>query len=481
MLAVGGSASDSARSVVNDSAGNVYLAGNFQETAQFGTSNGTAPVELTSAGSSDSFLLQVTPAGHTTWIRQATSLSSASLAEVGFDGLAGIYFTGRFSDTLDFGPGSPSLTSDGSSDAFISKWDIDGNLLWTGQIQSSETNRINDLAFDAAGAPHFIGYFNGTADLDPGTGTTERTSLVGQDTFVLKLGSDGSFQQVEQIVQDASSSYRTIAIDDGGNIYVTGDFRPTVTLPTGHLFTAPESSKDAYLLKLTTAPGIRINPTTGLVTGESGGSATFTVALDLLPTADVAVTNLDDDQPITLFHDSFEVGTWNGLWLEDSQNDWFRSTQRSVDGNYSAEVDGRATDATLTWSNSVDLTPYGSAELSFSWFIETTFDSGEYLALDLFDGTAWNEIAKLRGNVDQENVWHQETINIGGSYLVDDFNVRFRAKASRSNEDGDVDNVQLIATSLAAPPNQPPVAASDEHNVEEDTSLSVSGTRSADQ
>lgn len=45
---------------------------------------------------------------------------------------------------------------------------------------------------------------------------------------------------------------------------------------------------------------------------------------------------------VTVFTDSFEVSEWNGLWSEDSQNDWFRSTQRAVDGKYSAEVDGAA-------------------------------------------------------------------------------------------------------------------------------------------
>jgi hypothetical protein len=35
-----------------------------------------------------------------------------------------------------------------------------------------------------------------------------------------------------------------------------------------------------------------------------------------------------------LFADSFEVGQWNGNWVEDSQNAWFRSTQRATDGSY---------------------------------------------------------------------------------------------------------------------------------------------------
>ena len=98
-------------------------------------------------------------------------------------------------------------------------------------------------------------------------------------------------------------------------------------------------------------------------------------------------------------------------WAEDSQNDWFTSTQRKTDGSYSAEVDGWATDATLTMADPVDMTPYGSAELTFDWYIERGFDSGEYLALDSSpDGSTWTEIARLRGNVDQENAWHNVTI-----------------------------------------------------------------------
>ena len=83
--------------------------------------------------------------------------------------------------------------------------------------------------------------------------------------------------------------------------------------------------------------------------------------------------------------------------MEDSQRDWYDSTQRATDGSYSAEVDGRATDAALTMAKPIDMTLYGSAELTFDWLIEKGLDSGEYLALDLFNGTSWQEVAKLAG------------------------------------------------------------------------------------
>nr|AFI78505.1 serine proteinase precursor protein [uncultured bacterium ws156A7] len=181
-------------------------------------------------------------------------------------------------------------------------------------------------------------------------------------------------------------------------------------------------------------------------------------------------------EPELLFVDSFENGEWDGKWVEDSQYDWFDSTQRETDGSYSAEVDGRATDATLTMAQPVDMTPYGSAELTFDWYIESGFDSGEYLALDFSsDDSNWTEIKRLRGNVDQENTWHHETIELDPAYQTDNFKIRYRAYVSRYNEDANVDNVQLWATSLAAPPNYGPVASNDAYSVDEDDVLTVAG------
>lgn len=153
-----------------------------------------------------------------------------------------------------------------------------------------------------------------------------------------------------------------------------------------------------------------------------------------------------------LFADSFEQSEWNGNWVEDGQNDWARRTQRAADGAYSAEVDGSATNATLSMSNPLDLTSYTSAELTFSWYLESGFDGGEYIALDLYNGSDWNEVASLQGNLDQENMWHDETITIDGSYLIADFQSRFRAKVSRSNEDGFVDNVKITGTPIVNEP-----------------------------
>ncbi len=141
--------------------------------------------------------------------------------------------------------------------------------------------------------------------------------------------------------------------------------------------------------------------------------------------------------PKTVFSESFENGL--GDWTQDSQNDWFGSSQRAADGNRSAEVDGRATDATLV-SPEIALNGHGDATVGFSWYIESGLDSGEYLGFDVSTdgGQTWMEKARLKGNVDRERTWHDVRIDLPG---VDRLMLRFRGKMSGSAEDANIDNV----------------------------------------
>ena len=146
---------------------------------------------------------------------------------------------------------------------------------------------------------------------------------------------------------------------------------------------------------------------------------------------------------VEVFYDSFEISEWNGLWTEDSQNDWFRSTQRAVNGSRSAEVDGLANNASIT-SIPINLQGKTNAKITFSWYIENGLDVGEYVAFDVStdNGASWTEKARVRGDVDPENVWHNQSIDLIG---ISNLQIRFRGSMSGSSEDADVDLVKVSA------------------------------------
>ena len=198
------------------------------------------------------------------------------------------------------------------------------------------------------------------------------------------------------------------------------------------------------------------NPAGGSeITFPLTGPATSTYTLLCTNTAgtstDSVIVNVEAPVPpppppteIEVFFDSFEVSEWNGLWTEDSQNDWYRSSQRATEGTHSAEVDGRANNATLT-SSSINLQGKTNASVSFSWLIEDILDTNEYVSFEVStnNGTSWTEMGRLLGNVSQENVWHSASFNLTG--VAGDMRLRFKGKMSGSAEDANVDAVKVVA------------------------------------
>jgi hypothetical protein len=174
-----------------------------------------------------------------------------------------------------------------------------------------------------------------------------------------------------------------------------------------------------------------------IVDGDGNGTATVDMGVDELML-----------QSVQVFYDDFEDCSLSN-WEQDVQNDWFCSTQRAHDGTHAAEVDGWAVDATLTLKEAIDLSEATEATVSVWWYIESGLDDGEYLALDVWNGTDWVERARLSGENwtgAAEDAWHNEQIVLSGDELRADFKLCFRGTMSLSSEDANVDAVQIMAT-----------------------------------
>jgi hypothetical protein len=197
--------------------------------------------------------------------------------------------------------------------------------------------------------------------------------------------------------------------------------------------------------------GMTIDPQTGLIewtpVSEDVGENLVQVAVEDgesgIDTQDFTISVSETPTEIEVFFDSFEDGLDN--WGQDAQNDWFRSTQRASDGTYAAEVDGLANNAQLI-SVPIDLQGRMNALVTFSWYIESGLDSGEYLACDVSTdgGSTWVERARIRGNVNPENQWHAVSTAVNLS-AGGDLTLRFRGSMSLYNEDANVDAVTVTA------------------------------------
>ena len=80
------------------------------------------------------------------------------------------------------------------------------------------------MAVDSSGNVYTTGYFAGTADFDPGAGTTNLTANGSSDVFVSKLDSSGDLVWAKSFGDTSVDYCYSVAVDSSGNVYTTGTF-----------------------------------------------------------------------------------------------------------------------------------------------------------------------------------------------------------------------------------------------------------------
>lgn len=171
---------------------------------------------------------------------------------MGLDSGKYVYVGGYFTGTIDFDPGAATanLTSNGSTDIFIAKYDSAGNFKWVRQIGSTPGEDIRGLKVDKRGNVIFTGYYQSTIDMDPGPGTVTVTNT-GVNSFITKLDANGLFIWSKQLELEGCNVLQT---DAQNNIYIGGDFSGSYDFdpgPGAHTLTAPSVlDEDLFILKL---------------------------------------------------------------------------------------------------------------------------------------------------------------------------------------------------------------------------------------
>ncbi len=116
--------------------------------------------------------------------------------------------------------------------------------------QSGEISR--DVCADQEGNVYSTGYFRGTTDFDPGSSSHMLTSNGLDDIYILKQASDGSLKWALNIGGSGIDQGNSIAVDNQGNVYVTGFFNNTVDFDPGIGISSVTSNGayDIFIIKL---------------------------------------------------------------------------------------------------------------------------------------------------------------------------------------------------------------------------------------
>lgn len=232
----GDSANQRANGIKADASGNVIVAGHFGGTMDFGGGL------LTSAGSSDVFVVKLDANGDHVWSKRFGDADYQAIYGLAVDGAGNVIVTGTFSGNLDFGAGP--LVSAGLGDIFVAKLDPNGNLLWCKRFGDAGDQVGTAVAADGAGNVIVTGYLYGSADFGGGP----LASGGDRDIFVTKLDANGIHLWSKRLGGVGSQLGLAVAADDADNVLVAGEMEGPADLGGGPLIGG--GGRDIFVARL---------------------------------------------------------------------------------------------------------------------------------------------------------------------------------------------------------------------------------------
>jgi hypothetical protein len=238
----GGTSSNHGEAIVLDTAGNVFMAGRFAGTTDFGC----GPMTSQGGTKSDVYVVKLSSAGSCLW---SVSVGGG----VGGDGDNGIgidvdtagnpVIGSNFYGAANF-LGTPK-TAVGSADMFVMKLaTATGGLTWVKTFGGSGVDRVLSLDVDGSNNVHFTGAFAGSVNFGGGA----RASAGASDVAVVKLNSVGTHVWSQRFGGTGADIGYGVSVDSLGNVYVGGQFGSAVNFGTGVLTAAGAS--DGFFFKL---------------------------------------------------------------------------------------------------------------------------------------------------------------------------------------------------------------------------------------
>ena len=251
----GTSSAESSWAISSDNSGNSYLSAVYFGSVDFDPSPGNAI--LGSTNGDEMVLAKYDVNGNYLWAKKIGGGLGEKGKALKIDASGNAYVAGIFGGTVDFDPtsGVNQLSSVGSNDVFVAKYDNSGNLTWARSFGGDSSDDALGIDIDSDGDVYVVGSFQNDVIFDQVSGY-ELSSAGTNDLYILKLATSGDFDWVQRIGGSSLDEAHDVAVDDNKNIHVIGRFNTTVDFdPSGNENEITTNGMDdIFILRLTAAP-----------------------------------------------------------------------------------------------------------------------------------------------------------------------------------------------------------------------------------
>lgn len=353
---------------------NVYITGNFVGTIDFNPGPGT--FNMSSIGASDMFVSKLDSNGNFLWAGAIAGTSIDEGVAISIDQSGNVcLICGVASQSVDVDP-SPNvinMSTNGGFDVFVIKLDASGNYLWANNFGGSGFDRPRAMVMDSYDNIYITGLYQGTSDFNPDTSATFNLTSAGMDdVFLVKLDGQGTFVWANSIGGVGRDRGNAIAIDNIGNIYLSGEFNDRADFDPGIgiVNLSPLGNFDAFIAKYrstgdliwaTAVGGLGLDVATSVVADQFGSVYTtgkFIDSVDFNPGAGIFTMNTMPSSGDDIF-----IQKLGQCWLPPTeQTDSLCSGDTLVVGSSTYTATGKYIDIIVT-NNSCDSAIFTDLEI----------------------------------------------------------------------------------------------------------------------
>ncbi len=342
--------------------------GGFQDTLGAGNINSTS-----------AFLVKFDANGNRLWATYYSGEIGTIASSVATDASGNVYMAGFTFDTAGVASGGFQNTYGGNEDAFLVKFDANGNRLWATYYGGAGQEAANSVTIDAVGNVYLAGQTNSSdSNVIASSGGFQTTYGAGiifnSNAFLVKFDANGNRIWATYYGGAGRTEAMSVATDATGNVYIGGTTISTDSIASGGFQDTLRGNADAFLVKFD-SNGNRIWATYYGGVGSDGSNsiatdATGNVYIGGTTTSTNSIASAGFQDTLKGNNDAFLVkfdGAGNRLWAtyygDKNTNGWSVGTD-AVGNVFLAGTTNTCPSTNIGWRGFQDscIYSYGDAE-----------------------------------------------------------------------------------------------------------------------